>query len=164
MAPSLLSFYLFLSLPLCSSPPPPLFLPTSLPPPLPVSLLVSLPTSSFHPNLPLLLPHHLILLSHPHLPLFQSLTRLPILALSPFSASFPPLRRSYLAFPQQQQMRFPLFTQPPVPASLHLFLPPSLALCIHHSCPSGLCSALIRSLSVAFSPRQCLPFSLGLCK
>lgn len=124
----------FLSLPKpLLIPPPPLF-----PPCLPLG---SLPTVSFYPLPVSLLTSYLIFFLLLYLPLFQSFTPLPILALLPFFTSFPSfplsISPSCLAFPQQQQMRFP-FTEPPFPASLHLFLPPSLAPSLSHSMHSSL--------------------------
>lgn len=118
-----------ISLPLCSSPTP------SFPPHLPLG---SLPTFSFHPCLPLSLPPipHFHLTSPPasFLVPYPAANSCPLPFPShPFLSELPP---SYLAFPQQQ-MRFP-FTEPPFPASLHLFLLLFLASSLSRSMHSSL--------------------------
>lgn len=122
LAPSLLPFYLFLSLPFPSHPPPHLFLPAALlVPSLPFLFICDLRISLLPTSSP---PHFFTCLySGPlHRCQFASFSSIPPLSVLP----------SHLAFPQQQQMRFP-FTDPPFLASLHVFLPPSLSCSMHSS-------------------------------
>lgn len=132
---------------------------------IPHHLLSSLPTYLLVPSLAFLFICTFLfpcLLPPPPTSLW-SFTLLPIFALSPFLLpSLPLLSQFPSRLPAAVADEISLLQSLPS-LSLHIY-PPPLTLCIHHSCPSGFCSALIRSLSVAFSPRQCLPFSLGLCK